>query len=104
MRHARNHYYYLIHRIKKNIDLTVWRSLDDALLRDPTRDSVNSHCFGTLYGMYVSDHGRGRLHIRHARNHYYYLIHRIKKNIDLTGRRHSTVLSCVTPHETIGLK
>ena len=39
--------------------------------------------------------------MRHTRNHYHYLIRRIKKNNDLTAW-HS--LSCVTPNETIGLK
>ena len=38
MRHARNHYQYLIRRIKKNGDLVVGYSLGNALLRDPTRD------------------------------------------------------------------
>ena len=36
MRHARNHYHYLISRIKKNSDLAIRRSLGNALLRDPT--------------------------------------------------------------------
>ena len=38
MPHTRNHYYYLIRRIKKNGDLVVRRSLSNALLRDPSRD------------------------------------------------------------------
>ena len=38
MCHARNHYDYLIRRIKKNSDLVVRRSLANALLHDPTRD------------------------------------------------------------------
>ena len=38
MRHARNHYHYLIRRIKKNGDLTVRRSLSNTLLRDSSRD------------------------------------------------------------------
>ena len=38
MRHARNHYHYLIHRIMKNGDLAVRRSLSNTLLRDPSRD------------------------------------------------------------------
>ena len=38
MRHAQNHYNYLIRRIKKKSELAVRRSLGNALLRDPTRD------------------------------------------------------------------
>ena len=38
MRHTRNHYNYLIRRIKKNGDLAVRRSLSNALLCDPSRD------------------------------------------------------------------
>ena len=38
MRHTRNHYHYLICRIKKNGDLAVQCSLSNALLRDPSRD------------------------------------------------------------------
>ena len=36
--HTRNHYHYLIRRIKKNGDLAVRCSLSNALLRDPFRD------------------------------------------------------------------
>ena len=38
MRHAGNHYHYLIRRIKNNGDLAVRRSLNNALMRDPSRD------------------------------------------------------------------
>ena len=38
MGHAHNHYHYLICRIKKNGDLAVWRSLGNALIRNPSRD------------------------------------------------------------------
>ena len=38
MRHARNHYHYLIRRIKNNGDLAVRHSLSNALMCDPSRD------------------------------------------------------------------
>ena len=38
IRHTRNHYHYLIRGIKKNGELTVRRTLSNALLRDPSRD------------------------------------------------------------------
>ena len=41
MRHARNHYHYLIHGIMKNGDLVVRRILSNTLLRDPSRDNWN---------------------------------------------------------------
>ena len=38
MRHTRNHYHYLIRRIKKIGDLAVRRSLSNTRMRDPFRD------------------------------------------------------------------
>ena len=38
MCHARNHFHYLISRIKKNSDIAVRHSLGNALLRDPSQD------------------------------------------------------------------
>ena len=38
MDHTRNHYNYLINKIKKNGDLVVRRSLNNALLHDTSRD------------------------------------------------------------------
>ena len=62
----------------------------------------NSHCFGTLYGMHVGDHGRVRL--RHTRYHYHYLIRRIKKNGDLAVRRSLGNALLRDPSDIIGLK
>ena len=49
----------------------------------------NNHYSGTSYGMHVRDHGMGEVAavMRHTRNHYDYLISRIKKNGDLAVRR-----------------
>ena len=46
----------------------------------------NSHCSGNLYRMHVRDYGRVMLLMSHARNHYQYLIRRIKKDGDFAVR------------------